>query len=51
MIEGLYRNSGDIVNLPEVLRLSKQYYFRVVMDETVSFGVLGKKQRTGTDVN
>jgi 7-keto-8-aminopelargonate synthetase-like enzyme len=37
--------SGDIANLPEIVRLAKKYNARVMVDDAHGFGVLGKKGR------
>ncbi|OQR83788.1 serine palmitoyltransferase [Achlya hypogyna] len=39
--EGLFRNYGDIVPLPQVVELTRKYFFRLFVDESFSFGVLG----------
>ncbi|KAK4612062.1 Serine palmitoyltransferase 1 [Fulvia fulva] len=45
--EGLFENVGDMVNLPKIIELKDKYKFRVILDETWSYGVLG---RTGKGV-
>jgi serine palmitoyltransferase len=45
VVEGLYRNVGDICPLKEILALRKKYCYRVIIDESSSFGVLGKSGR------
>eukprot|EP00124_Ichthyophonus_hoferi_P000834 Ihof_evm4s35 gene=Ihof_evmTU4s35 len=47
VIEGLYTNYGDICPLPKIVELKYRYKFRIFMDESISFGVLG---RTGKGV-
>ncbi len=37
--EGLFRNTGEICNLPGVLALKEKFFYRVIMDESMSFGV------------
>ncbi|ETW04862.1 hypothetical protein H310_03982 [Aphanomyces invadans] len=39
--EGLFRNSGALLPLPKVVELSRKHCFRLFLDETYSFGVLG----------
>lgn len=39
--EGIYINTGNICNLPELVRLRKQYKLRLFLDESVSFGTIG----------
>eukprot|EP00943_MAST-04B_sp_MAST-4B-sp1_P006487 g6487.t1 len=43
--EGLFRNTGQIVNLPKINELKKQHGCRLILDESLSFGVLGKTGR------
>ncbi|CCE61625.1 hypothetical protein TPHA_0A05510 [Tetrapisispora phaffii CBS 4417] len=43
--EGLFANSGDIANLPELAKLKYKYKFRLVVEETLSLGVLGATGR------
>ncbi|KAI4245714.1 MAG: hypothetical protein L6R40_002242 [Gallowayella cf. fulva] len=45
--EGLFENIGDMVDLVKVVELRHRYKFRLILDETWSFGVLG---RTGAGV-
>jgi serine palmitoyltransferase len=45
--EGLFENVGDLVNLPKLVELKQKYKFRIILDETWSYGVLG---RTGGGV-
>ena len=41
ILEGIYMNTGTLVNLPEMVKLRAQYKCRLFLDETISFGVLG----------
>ncbi len=43
--DGVFSMSGDICNLPEIVRLAKKYDARVMIDDAHSFGVLGKSGR------
>jgi len=45
VIEGLYQNSGDIVPLNRVMTLKDKYCFRLFLDDSNGFGVLGKTGR------
>ena len=45
LVEGLYENSGSILPLPQILELKRKYCFRVMLEETHSFGVLGPNGR------
>ncbi|TNF25187.1 MAG: aminotransferase class I/II-fold pyridoxal phosphate-dependent enzyme [Deltaproteobacteria bacterium] len=41
LVEGVYSMDGDIANLPEYLRLKKQYGCMLMVDEAHSFGTIG----------
>ncbi len=43
--DGVFSMSGDIANLPEIVRLAKKYNARVMVDDAHGFGVLGKHGR------
>ncbi|KAM0942854.1 putative serine C-palmitoyltransferase [Dioscorea sansibarensis] len=45
VVEAIYQNSGQIAPLDEIIRLKEKYLFRVVLDESHSFGVLGSSGR------
>ena len=45
MIEGIYSMEGEIVNLPEILRIVKKYRAYVYVDEAHSIGALGQSGR------
>lgn len=45
VIESLYQNSGQVAPLDEIVRLKEKYRFRLIMDESNSFGVLGNSGR------
>lgn len=45
--EGLFENVGDMIDLPAIVALKHKYKFRIILDETWSYGVLG---RTGGGV-
>lgn len=47
--EGLFRNSGVIAQLPQILGFCRQHHFRIILDETYSFGVLGESGRGLTE--
>merc|ERR1712146_346316 len=42
VVEGLYKNYGDIAPLDKLIELKKKYCFRLVVDESYSFGCFGK---------
>lgn len=41
-VDGVFSMEGDVINLPEVVRLAKKYNASVMVDEAHSLGVLGK---------
>ncbi|KAF7512680.1 hypothetical protein GJ744_000247 [Endocarpon pusillum] len=47
--EGLFENVGDLVDLPKIIELKHKYKFRLILDETWSFGVLGRTGRGVTE--
>lgn len=49
VVEGLYINYGDICPLPKLIELKERYKVRVILDESVSFGTLGKSGRGVTE--
>ncbi|KAI1316142.1 serine palmitoyltransferase component [Mortierella claussenii] len=48
--EGLFQNYGDIAPLDKIMELKHKYKYRVVLDESNSFGVLGQTGRGLTEV-
>ncbi|CAN1171211.1 Long chain base biosynthesis protein 1, partial [Linum perenne] len=49
VVESVYQNSGQIAPLDEIIRLKEKYLFRVLLDESNSFGVLGKSGKGLTE--
>lgn len=49
IVEGIYGTTGTICNLPELMKLRKQYKLRIFIDESLSFGTLGKTGRGVTE--
>ncbi|KAN0080538.1 Pyridoxal phosphate-dependent transferase [Elaphomyces granulatus] len=47
--EGLFDSYGDVVDLPKIVELKLKYKFRLILDETWSFGVLGRTGRGVTE--
>ncbi|CAG2166996.1 unnamed protein product [Oppiella nova] len=45
IMEGIYSMEGTIVNLPEVLRIKKQYKLYLYLDEAHSIGAIGARGR------
>ncbi|MEN9684877.1 MAG: hypothetical protein RLZZ28_663, partial [Bacteroidota bacterium] len=42
VIDGIFSMEGDICNLPEIVRLSKQYKATVMVDDAHALGVIGE---------
>jgi len=42
VVEGIYRMSGDVAPLDEFVRLKEIYKYRMIVDESLSFGVMGE---------
>lgn len=49
VVEGLYLDYGDICPLPHLVDLKYKYKVRIILDESISFGVLGKAGRGVTE--
>ena len=49
VIEGVYANSGDVAPLREIFDLAKEFKYRIIMDESFSLGVLGRRGRGLTE--
>jgi serine palmitoyltransferase len=47
--EGLFESVGDVVDLPRLVELKHRYKFRIILDETWSYGVLGEGGRGVTE--
>ena len=45
VVDGVFSMEGDIVDLPNVVRLAKKYGARVMVDDAHGIGVLGKNGR------
>eukprot|EP00834_Sanchytrium_tribonematis_P004052 NODE_181_length_13917_cov_0.838110.p4 type:complete len:360 gc:universal NODE_181_length_13917_cov_0.838110:1845-2924(+) len=39
--EGLFMNTAEICQLPELIKLKQKYKYRLIIDEAISFGCLG----------
>lgn len=49
IIEGIYMNTGNICPLPELLDLCKKYKLRIFIDESISFGTIGRHGKGVTE--
>lgn len=45
VVEGLYKNLGTIAPLDKIVELKNKYNYRLILDESFSFGTLGKTGR------
>jgi 8-amino-7-oxononanoate synthase len=45
IVDGIFSMEGDVIKLPEVVKLSKKYNASVYVDEAHSFGVMGRNGR------
>ena len=43
--DGVFSTSGEIVNLPQLIRVTKKYNARIVVDDAHAIGVIGKGGR------
>ncbi len=49
VVDGVFSMEGDIVNLPEIIRLAKRYNANVMVDEAHGIGVFGNHGRGTCD--
>jgi serine palmitoyltransferase len=49
VVEGIYRNTGQLCHIQEVVRLKEKYHYRLFLDESLSFGTLGSAGRGITE--
>lgn len=45
IVEGIYANTGEMCPLREIIELRRRYKLRLILDESISFGSLGKNGR------
>ncbi|XXQ36187.1 Aminotransferase class I/classII domain-containing protein [Plasmodiophora brassicae] len=45
VVEGVYQNYGDICPIEVVVDLKKRYHYRIILDDSLGFGVLGTTGR------
>lgn len=49
VVEGIYAYTGEIAPLQDIARLKNRYKYRLLVDESISFCVLGKHGRGAAD--
>lgn len=49
VVDGVFSMEGDVVNLPEIVRLAKKYNGSIMVDEAHGLGVLGRQGRGTCD--
>jgi 8-amino-7-oxononanoate synthase len=49
VVDGVFSMEGDIANLPEIVRLAKEYNANIMVDEAHGLGVLGRQGRGTCD--
>ena len=47
--EGLYRSTGNLCPLTDIIALKNEFCYRVVLDESLSFGCIGKSGKGVTE--
>lgn len=47
--EGIFRKTGEIVKLPQLVALCQKYCIRIILDESFSFATLGKTGKGVTE--
>jgi serine palmitoyltransferase len=50
VVEGLYKNFGTICPLDKIVALKHKYYYRLILDESFSFGSLGANGKGALDL-
>ncbi|KAG8857066.1 serine palmitoyltransferase component [Tulasnella sp. 330] len=48
--EGIFENDGAMADLPKLIELKKKYKYRLVLDESMSFGTVGRTGRGLTEL-
>lgn len=49
VVEGIYMNTGEICPLPDIIELGRRHKLRLILDESISIGSLGKNGRGITE--
>ncbi|EJU01455.1 serine palmitoyltransferase [Dacryopinax primogenitus] len=48
--EGVFENDGQMVDLPKLIELKQKFKYRLVLDESISFGSVGRTGRGLTEL-
>jgi len=48
--EGIFEKDGDMVDLPKLIELKNQHKYRLILDESFSFGTVGRTGRGLTEL-
>ncbi|KAI0293636.1 serine palmitoyltransferase [Multifurca ochricompacta] len=48
--EGIFEKDGTIVDLPKLIELKHKYKYRLILDESISFGTVGRTGRGLTEL-
>ncbi|KAH9060278.1 serine palmitoyltransferase [Lactarius vividus] len=48
--EGIFKKDGAIVDLPKLIELKHKYKYRLILDESISFGTVGRTGRGLTEL-
>jgi serine palmitoyltransferase len=48
--EGIFEKDGAMIDLPKIIELKKKYKFRLILDESMSFGTVGRTGRGLTEL-
>lgn len=49
VVEGLYKNRGTVAPLDEIAKLKAEFSYRLIVDESFSFGTMGRSGRGALD--
>lgn len=41
IVEGLFKETGNLCPLPQIMALKEEFFYRVILDESLSFGCIG----------
>ncbi|EGO01287.1 hypothetical protein SERLA73DRAFT_179434 [Serpula lacrymans var. lacrymans S7.3] len=48
--EGIFERDGEMVDLPKIIELKLKYKYRLILDESISFGTVGRTGRGLTEL-